>query len=370
MSEIQVISDLSVGNPMNHEALKKNMRNLPFWQYFNWWIKGYKEGHIQPVTLNKYYMTGKHIQRIAPEMLLRDLDRNRLSLQWLLNEFGKSHRHQTTLDFKTHVIASLHSAVDDCFITGISQQKIAIRTMEDGWSIEKRNAVKRAAKTMTESEYRLFKTHTDIDLRDMLKQAPIIRKSRFSTDNKFGLNKQMSLQTRMMAIAFLLHTGARFAEAFGFTGKDIHQDTITIDKTWAYKNGGGFAPTKNEASIRDVIVDESLADDLALYVSWKQKYFGIVDLPILVEPEAPIYNDTFNHYFKSLLKKYGVKETNLTIHKIRHTYISYLLNESVSPESIARQVGHTDTSMIQKVYGHLMKERAEVDKIRIMSVLR
>ncbi|WP_338230975.1 site-specific integrase [Lactiplantibacillus paraxiangfangensis] len=370
MNELQSMDDLGIDNPINHDVLKKNMRNLPFWQYFNWWVKGYKVGHIQPVTLSKYQITGKHIQRLAPSMLLKDLEQNRLSLQWLLNQFGKTHRHQTTLDFKTHVIASLRSAVDDNFISGISSQRISIRTVEDDWSIEKRNAVKQQAKTMTESEFRLFKTRIDIELQDALKEKPIIRKSQFAETNKYGLTKQLTVQTRLMVIAFLLHTGARFSEAFGFTSEDIHQDTITINKTWNYKHGGGFAKTKNESSIRDVLIDMSLANDLSLYVNWKYKYFGSVDLPVLIEPNVPIYNDTFNHFFRHLLKKYGVKEEHLTIHKIRHTYISYLLNENVSPESIAKQVGHADTSMIRKVYGHLMKERSEVDKIRMLSVLR
>ena len=50
----------------------------------------------------------------------------------------------------------------------------------------------------------------------------------------------------------------RYAEHVGLTKKDFDFtiNTITVNKTWAYKKttGAGFAPTKNEQSKRSIII--------------------------------------------------------------------------------------------------------------------
>ena len=48
-------------------------------------------------------------------------------------------------------------------------------------------------------------------------------------------------------ILIVAKTGLRFSEALGLTPEDFdfaHQ-TLSVNKTWDYKNGGGFVPTKN-----------------------------------------------------------------------------------------------------------------------------
>jgi integrase len=219
---------------------------------------------------------------------------------------------------------------------------------------------------LDEAEYRILKTRVEIALQDSLERAPF----HFQTGNliKEGTHP-VCYQMKLMCVSFLLHTGARFAEALGVTSADVHPEYITINKTWDYKTGTGFGKTKNDASIRDVAVDRTLVKQIKRFIKWKNQYYPNSDLPILVEPHTNIYNDTYNNFFKMIQRKYGIKK-NLTLHKIRHTYISYLLNEGISAESIAKQVGHTDTSMITKVYGHLLEERAAVDKLKIRSLMR
>jgi len=361
-------TDPVLGNAYAHRT-REQVRGLPFYEYFLWWVNEYKVDHITQVTLAKYHSTAKFIWLNFRNMYLSDLDKNRRNLQKILDEYGKTHRHLTTLDFKAQIYASLHSAVEDEFINSISTSQIVIHSVEDNWTIAQRNKERNKVKTLSASEYRTFKTRIDIDLEDLLKERPDWPRLNAHIKTRHPGCNPVTVQAKLMTLSILLHTGCRFAEAIGLTMKDIHEDSISINKTWDYKNLTGYNKTKNDSSVRTEFVDDLLIRQIHEYNNWKTKYFGDTEYPIVVEPNTFVYSDTYNAFFRRLQKKYGIT-ANLSIHKIRHTYISYLLNEGVSAESIAKQVGHTDTSMIQKVYGHLMKERQEEDRLRIKSLMR
>ena len=46
----------------------------------------------------------------------------------------------------------------------------------------------------------------------------------------------------------------------------------------------------------------------------------------------------------------------ITTHAFRHTHISYLLNNDVYEQYVSERVGHADTTMIRRVYGHVLDE--------------
>ena len=50
-------------------------------------------------------------------------------------------------------------------------------------------------------------------------------------------------------------------------------------------------------------------------------------------------------------------------HELRHTYASGLVNKGVPLAYVAAQLGHTDTTMVEKYYGHLCPS-ALADSIR------
>ena len=137
-------------------------------------------------------------------------------------------------------------------------------------------------------------------------------------------------------------------------------------------------PLRNMVLFPGIVIPVSVERPFSLELikkvkDWKIKQFGndaaIGSLPIAVEPNTHVYNDTYNNFFRRYQKKYGVKE-NLSIHKIRHSYISFLLSQGIGAETIAPQVGHSDTTMITQVYGHLLKEQRDIDNLRIASLMR
>ena len=58
-------------------------RDELFWQYYEKWIEVYKKGAVREITLNKYMMTLSWLKKLAPDLVVSDL--NRLKEQsWML----------------------------------------------------------------------------------------------------------------------------------------------------------------------------------------------------------------------------------------------------------------------------------------------
>ena len=45
-----------------------------------------------------------------------------------------------------------------------------------------------------------------------------------------------------------------------------------------------------------------------------------------------------------------------TLHTLRHTYASLLINESENIKYVSRQLGHADINITVNLYGHIFKE--------------
>ncbi|MDI6497909.1 tyrosine-type recombinase/integrase [Leuconostoc suionicum] len=64
-------------------------------------------------------------------------------------------------------------------------------------------------------------------------------------------------------------------------------------------------------------------------------------------------NATVNDKLYKILDKLNIPR--VSYHKLRHTYVSIMLSNGIQMNYIAKQVGHSNTNMINKVYGHLQK---------------
>ena len=155
----------------------------------------------------------------------------------------------------------------------------------------------------------------------------------------------------------------RFSEALALTPKDFdfaHQ-TLSINKTWNYKEKGGFLPTKNASSVRKIQID------------WQT----VVQFSALVRqlaPEEPIfaagrrvYNSTVNDILARHCRR--AKLPIIAVHGLRHTHASLLLFAGVSIASVARRLGHASMTTTQKTYLHIIQELENKDVDLVMRSL-
>lgn len=340
---------------------RKTVSRMKFCNYVTWFKENYKVGHIRAVTLQKWDILADNIRNLAPDLHLKDLENNRLALQWLIDQYGKTHRRQSTMDFKTMIVHSLRYAVEDGYIEGVKTKNITINSVEKTWDHEKLQQVVNQKKFLEMGEFNKLKSFVDFKLEEMLDQGPII------SPGNYTHKKQITEQTYYMIISVGIHTGMRYAEVIGLTKDDITPNKIDINKAWDYKNGTGFALTKNDSSIRKVDIDSTLYNLLIKYSKFcDENDLSRDELPLMIDPDTRIYNATVNEKLYKILDKLNIPR--VSYHKLRHTYVSIMLSNGIQMNYIAKQVGHSNTNMINKVYGHLQKEIEEREASRTNAI--
>lgn len=287
------------------------------------WIKLYKEKAVRKVTLDKYYLTHRKIKELAPELHMNELTRQ--SYQKLLNNYAATHEKQTTLDFHHHLKAALVDALDEGLLEHDPTRRAIIKGVDPS---NKKNKFLNL--------YELQKLLRHLDLGDELNWD--------------------------WFILLVSKTGLRFAEALALTPEDFdfERQQIIVNKSWNYKTPiGNFQKTKNESSNRVVMVDWHLMNQFKSLIRNKES-----DWPIFVPHNKRVFNSTVN----GLLEKYCYKLDipTISVHGLRHTHASLLLYEGVSVASVAKRLGHANTTMTQETYIHIIEELENKDNDKVL----
>ena len=96
-----------------------------FYEYYAHWITVYKQGAIRKVTMDKYLMTLKCVEKLAPDLKVCDV--NRISYQQILNDYAACHERQTTMDFHHQLKGAVLDAVDEGLIDRDPTRKAIIK---------------------------------------------------------------------------------------------------------------------------------------------------------------------------------------------------------------------------------------------------
>lgn len=164
-------------------------------------------------------------------------------------------------------------------------------------------------------------------------------------------------------IYLVAKTGMRFSEALALTPADFdfaHQ-SVSVSKTWNYKDGGGFLPTKNKSSVRKIQIDwQTVMQFSELTKNMPQ------EKPIFVKSKK-VYNSTVNGILERHCKDAGIPV--ISVHGLRHTHASLLLFAGVSIASVARRLGHASMTTTQKTYLHIIQELENQDVDLVMRSL-
>jgi integrase len=296
-----------------------------FVDYYENWIRLYKENAIRNVTLQKYWMTLKWVKELIPEVCLCDMTRT--VYQQLINDYAASHERQTTMDFHHQIKGAILDAVDDGLIERDPTRKVIIKGKTPG-----------IKKVKYLNQYEL---HTLLKALD--------------------LSGEINWDWFIYLIA---KTGMRFSEALALTPDDFDfsRQVLSISKTWDYKGDGGFLPTKNKSSVRKIQLDWQTVIRFAGILKNKEH-----DKPIFVPEGKVVYNSTVNDRLERLCLRLDIPV--ISVHGLRHTHASILLFAGVSIASVARRLGHSSMTTTQKTYLHIIRELENQDIDLIMRSL-
>lgn len=304
-------------------SISDNSPEMTFCDYYSQWVSVYKEGAIREVTMKKYKLTQAWLDKLVPDLKLSDMDR--VCYQKLINGYAEHHERQTTMDFHHQLKGAILDAVDEGLIQRDPTHKVIIKGKQP-----------RTKKTKYLNQFELHAVLADLEL------GP-----RPSWD---------------WLILLIAKTGLRFSEALGLTPDDfdfVHQ-TLSVSKTWDYKNGGGFVPTKNVSSVRKVQLDWQLIMQLSALLK------ELPDSePVFVN--GKVYNSTANHVLARHCEHVNVPV--ISIHGLRHTHASLLLFAGVSIASVSKRLGHASMNTTQDTYLHVIRELENKDVDIVMRAL-
>lgn len=295
-----------------------------FCTYYAQWVSVYKEGAVRKVTLGKYQMAQSWLEKLIPNVRLRDM--TRVVYQQLLNDYALHHERQTTMDFHHQLKGAILDAVDDGLIDRDPTRKAIIKG---------RSPSPKKMKYLNQ-----FELHTLLDTLE--------------------LGGEINWDWLILLVA---KTGLRFSEALALTPRDFdfsHQ-LLSVSKTWNYKDGGGFLPTKNKSSVRKVQIDWQTVIQFSELVKRLPP-----DEPIFVKEEK-VYNSTVNAVLARHCEQANIPV--ISIHGLRHTHASLLLFAGVSIASVARRLGHSSMTTTQKTYLHIIQELENQDVDLVMRSL-
>ena len=263
------------------------------------------------------------MKELAPNLHMNEL--NCRNYQQILNLYARNHEKTTTLDFHHHLKASLFDAVDD----GLLKSDPTRRAIIKGCSPSEKK----------------IKYLNLFDLQKLLRSL--------------DLRSELNWDWFFLLIA---KTGLRFAEALALTKEDFdfEKQRIIINKSWNYKEKEGhFQPTKNESSNRSVMIDWQLMQQFQSLIRSKED-----DQLIFFDKDQRVYNSTLNQKLATYCEKLDIPI--ISIHGLRHTHASLLLYEGVSIASVAKRLGHSNTTTTQETYIHIIRELENKDNDKIL----
>ncbi len=170
--------------------------------------------------------------------------------------------------------------------------------------------------------------------------------------------------------AVLITTGLRRGEALGLRWSDFDGKSITITSQIKVENGRvARGDLKTDKSRRKLVLPDYLIADLDAHRE-RQRLRSLkngIPEPALIFATAsgrPIHPSNVRDHFSRACKKAGIEPHEdgrpWTVHELRHTAASQLLNDRVPMQVVSRTLGHSSIVVTMDVYAHLTDQDSEL----------
>lgn len=192
------------------------------------------------------------------------------------------------------------------------------------------------------------------------------------------LKRNLDLSTSVIPyILFIqLKTGLRAGEVAGLTWDCINFDTNELKTYRRYDTvRKRWTKAKTEESKRTLPIDN---DTINVLKKLKIEQDIFIDNGSIINEDNMLFVDInynivsnagINKYLKQVLKDLKIFPNKMTSTGLRHTYCSTMLASGIDIWAVAKLMGHKDITEITETYGHLIKEKAEIEYEKVRQIL-
>ena len=173
---------------------------------------------------------------------------------------------------------------------------------------------------------------------------------------------------RKIYILVALVSACRRSELIGLKIDNVkfENNTIIIKQTGHYtvENGIYFVEyLKNDSPSKTVDMPVTVMEQLKEYLQvrkafinlmgWEDSGYLFISLKTgrVTTAGGPMLPDVISQWFIKFLKRNNLPK--ITLHEVRHTSISYLINQGVDIKKVADRAGHQNTRTTEEIYGHI-----------------
>ena len=192
------------------------------------------------------------------------------------------------------------------------------------------------------------------------------------------LENNLDLTTSIVPYLLLiqLKTGLRAGEVAGLTWDCVLWESSEIKTYRRYDTiKKRWTKPKTEDSVRTVPIDR---DTLDILKKLKKEQSVFIENGTISNNENMIFVDLnynvvtnagVNKHLKQILKDLKIYPQTMTSTGLRHTYCSTMLAMGVDIWAVSKLMGHRDIKQITETYGHLIKEKADIENNKVRAVL-
>ena len=152
------------------------------------------------------------------------------------------------------------------------------------------------------------------------------------------------------------------ASALNWNDYDRKLKTLSITKSYNQKSNK-FGPTKNKEN-RVIFISDELAKELFKLKNLQNSnkivnadfYNNSYDYIFCNEFGEPLPRSTTHNTMMYVTGKLLGKDNRLSIHKLRHTHATLLLESNVPMKVIQERLGHKSEAITSEVYSHVTKK--------------
>lgn len=311
-------------------------RQLLISDYLHYWLK-LEKSNISPETMHTYKTTMKHVQRVLPGTKMCAI--NRPILQSAIILLSQRYAHETVRKDVSHLKAMFRAAVrlgdihkNPMEDITVSTDRFRQKTIDD--------------KVMPESDFKKIKNYL------------------------LNYDYQKNDSNRLVVL-LIIFTGIRVGEALGLSVEnvDFKNNSILINQSWKTitKTVGA---TKTPNSVRKLPVQ---SEALQKMNNWYHKihttqedsqgklFFQTLDGRFL-QPAS------INACYQRLQKKLKIGG-NFSIHTVRHTIASLLLEKGADIVQVSRLLGHSSPKVTATYYLGLTSDKGLNKRRTMLSML-